>query len=142
MNQGSELREYAPGETITVLLTVEHDFRLEADVVARFEREDVTPDSPDTHRFDLVTAWGGTLDNLPPIVQQTDTLNTPPGARSTVTLQAKVGGDQMPGEYRCTRIETRGPAGSTIAFEQVPDLRFRVVEERVARPSVVNAVIG
>jgi hypothetical protein len=48
----------------------------------------------------------------------------------------------MPGEYRCTRVMTRGPGGSPIPIEQapgVPSLRFRVVEERVPRPRIVDA---
>jgi len=138
VNQGSEVREYVPGDRIEVELTVEHDFKLKG-VAARFEHEEATPDSPDSYRIDLKTPTsGGRRRAHPPIIQQTERHSTPPGATSRVTLETKVDREQTPGEYRCTRVQTRGPGGSPISFEQVPDIRFRVVEEPVERPRVVG----
>jgi hypothetical protein len=143
VNQGSEVPEYAPGDQMELQLTVEHDFKLER-VSARFEHRHATPDSPDRYRIDLTTSGsGGMRRPSAAISQRSDLVHTPPGATSTVslhakTLHAKINGTQVPGEYRCTRIQTRGPGGSSIPFEQVPDIRFRVVEEREERPRVVG----
>ena len=135
VDQTSGVPEYSVKDAIAIRVTVEHDFQLERRVVARFEheggKEDAPERSPNDHVIDLVA-------NARDITQDSPLQTTPPGATSTILLRGKVSGKKSLGEYRCTHVQTKGPGGNPIPFDQVPDIRFRVVEKPDKRPRVTR----
>jgi hypothetical protein len=137
MDEGAPIREYSPGDSIQIQLTVEHDFDIN-EVRARFENQPGDPDSighkqryPDNYTIVLP----GHRD------QQLSTLHaTEPGNRSVVLLMGKVPAGKALGEYRCTRITTKAPGGSWIPFDfaLTPEIRFRLIPEPVESPKVIE----
>lgn len=55
---------------------------------------------------------------------------------SSVELAGEVGPNAVPGEYRCEGLLLRSAAGRDVPFEEVPDLRFVLIEEPTSAPTV------
>jgi hypothetical protein len=141
MDRGAPIREYSPGDSIRIRLTVEHEFDFNV-VEARFEFRTSNLDIvrmksevPDTYTNNYTITLPGQKD------PQLSTIHaTTPGHRSEIRLTGKAPAGKALGEYRCTQISTRAPGGSWIPFEfgRTPEIRFRLIPEPVERPRVLD----
>ncbi len=137
MDRGAPIREYSPGDSIRIRLTVEHGFDFDV-VEARFEYHTTDLDTamvqseyPDHY---TITLPGHKEPQLSTIHATT------PRHRSEIRLTGKAPAGKALGEYRCTRISTRAPGGSWISFEfgRTPEIRFRLIPEPVKRPKILD----
>jgi hypothetical protein len=55
---------------------------------------------------------------------------------SSVELAGEAGSDASPGEYRCEGLLLKSFGGRNVSFEEVPDMRFVLVDEPVSPPAI------
>jgi hypothetical protein len=137
MDKGAPIREYSPGDSIRIRLTVEHEFDFDV-VESCFEYQTMNLDIarvqseyPDIYTISLPGHKEPQLSTIHA---------TTPGHRSEFLLTGKAPAGKAFGEYRCTRISTRAPGGSwiTFGFGRTPEIRFRLIPEPVERPRVLD----
>ena len=59
---------------------------------------------------------------------------------SRVQLEGVVDREDPAGEYGCTRLAALSAGGNEVAFEDVPNLRFRVFAEPTRRPHIAGSI--
>jgi hypothetical protein len=137
MDPGSEVREYAAGDTIKARMSVEHEISL-GRVVAIFEHQGIrralNEGTEAEHRIVLETT-GGCRERWSEIEYD------PSQPRiTTVVLTGSVTANKALGEYRCVHLYTDYRGGRTIPFDlgEMGTVRFRIVEEPVTRPKATH----
>jgi|SRR5919202_700572 hypothetical protein len=138
MDQGSETKQYTPGDDVRIQLKAVHDHGLDLrHVKATFQREGHRQDAAEGREVERIEL---TTPNLQREELRLQPTSVPRDISSHGVLSGRVPANAALGAYRLRSIEGVHGSGAPIRFslEEYPEFWFQVVEPPFAPPKVTD----